>query len=136
MIIWTRDWWQNYHNFDPSFRWTWREEQKALRKVDSKIFGWILVMFFALSELEGDSFEPPTDCRHDPIESCQRHSRHVPQRLASQAGRLQHWKHNLPLRLLGSGIAIEVDFEKAGTGYLDPDSDCHFWYHLRFAVLA
>ncbi|WWC72811.1 uncharacterized protein I206_106775 [Kwoniella pini CBS 10737] len=43
-----REDWENISAFDPSFRWTWREEQKAIRKVDWKIFTWILLMFLAL----------------------------------------------------------------------------------------
>lgn len=41
---------QNIEQFDPDFRWSWREEQKAIRKVDFKIFSWVLVMFFCLSK--------------------------------------------------------------------------------------
>jgi hypothetical protein len=41
---------QNIEQFDPDFRWSWREEQKAVRKVDLKIFSWVLVMFLSLSK--------------------------------------------------------------------------------------
>ncbi|KAI0143296.1 major facilitator superfamily domain-containing protein [Pestalotiopsis sp. NC0098] len=40
---------ENLHRFDPSERWTYREEQSVRRKIDSKIFLWVLVMFFALN---------------------------------------------------------------------------------------
>lgn len=43
--------WENIEAFDPSFRWTWREEKRALRKVDWKVLSWVCVMFFALGEL-------------------------------------------------------------------------------------
>jgi hypothetical protein len=43
--------WENIEAFDPTFRWTWREEAKALRKVDWKVLTWVCVMFFALGEL-------------------------------------------------------------------------------------
>ncbi|CED82286.1 Permease of the major facilitator superfamily [Phaffia rhodozyma] len=40
--------WENISFFDPLFRWTWREEKTAVRKIDLKIMAWVLVMFLAL----------------------------------------------------------------------------------------
>ncbi|KAJ9145139.1 MFS general substrate transporter [Pleurostoma richardsiae] len=40
---------ENLHRFDPSERWTYREERSVRRKTDWKIFLWILVMFFGLN---------------------------------------------------------------------------------------
>jgi hypothetical protein len=40
---------ENLHRFDPSERWSYREEQAVRRKTDLRIFSWILVMFFALN---------------------------------------------------------------------------------------
>ncbi|OIW26677.1 MFS general substrate transporter [Coniochaeta ligniaria NRRL 30616] len=40
---------ENLHRFDPSERWTYREERTVRRKTDWKIFVWILVMFFGLN---------------------------------------------------------------------------------------
>ncbi|BGP16411.1 hypothetical protein JCM10213v2_004413 [Rhodosporidiobolus nylandii] len=40
--------WENRDYFDPAFRWTYREERAVQRKMDWKIFAWILVMFLAL----------------------------------------------------------------------------------------
>lgn len=40
---------ENRHRFDISARWTYREEQQVRRKIDVKIFLWVLVMFFALN---------------------------------------------------------------------------------------
>ncbi|KAF3008722.1 hypothetical protein E8E13_009736 [Curvularia kusanoi] len=41
--------WENWSAFDPSFRWTWREENAIRRKVDWKIMVWACVMFAALN---------------------------------------------------------------------------------------
>jgi hypothetical protein len=41
--------WENWSAFDPSFLWTWREEDKVRRKVDWKIMVWVCVMFAALN---------------------------------------------------------------------------------------
>ncbi|KAI0850751.1 MFS general substrate transporter [Daldinia vernicosa] len=41
--------WENWSAFDPSFRWTWREERAVRRKVDWKIMVWVCVMFAALN---------------------------------------------------------------------------------------
>ncbi|PVI06677.1 major facilitator superfamily transporter [Periconia macrospinosa] len=41
--------WENLSAFDPSFRWTWREERAVRRKVDWKIMVWCCVMFASLN---------------------------------------------------------------------------------------
>ncbi|KAI8956894.1 MFS general substrate transporter [Daldinia sp. FL1419] len=41
--------WENWSAFDPSFRWTWREERAVRRKVDWKIMTWVCIMFAALN---------------------------------------------------------------------------------------
>ncbi|TDZ53986.1 putative transporter [Colletotrichum trifolii] len=43
------DQWENKEAFDPSFRWTWREERAVRRKVDWKIMVWCCVMFASLN---------------------------------------------------------------------------------------
>lgn len=42
------DKYENVDAFDAAFRWTKREERSLRRKIDIKIFLWILVMFTAL----------------------------------------------------------------------------------------
>ena len=41
--------WENWSAFDPSFRWSWREENVVRRKVDWKIMVWVCIMFAALN---------------------------------------------------------------------------------------
>ena len=41
--------WENLSAFDPSYRWTWRQEREVRRKVDWKIMVWVCIMFAALN---------------------------------------------------------------------------------------
>ncbi|KIH92620.1 hypothetical protein SPBR_02601 [Sporothrix brasiliensis 5110] len=40
--------WENVHRFDPLFRWTWREENTLIRKIDFRIMVWACIMFMSL----------------------------------------------------------------------------------------
>ncbi|KAI0135881.1 MFS general substrate transporter [Daldinia grandis] len=43
-----REDWENLHRFDTRARWTWREENEVVRKIDWRIMTWTAIMFTAM----------------------------------------------------------------------------------------
>ncbi|KAI6081747.1 hypothetical protein F4821DRAFT_264618 [Hypoxylon rubiginosum] len=39
---------ENLHRFNPSFRWTWQEEEKLVKRIDWRVTAWACIAFFAL----------------------------------------------------------------------------------------
>lgn len=39
---------ENVHRFEPAARWTWREENSLVRKIDIKVMLFAIIMFMAL----------------------------------------------------------------------------------------
>ncbi|ODN94327.1 hypothetical protein L198_05184 [Cryptococcus wingfieldii CBS 7118] len=59
--IYIRDDWENIEAFDPSFRWTIKEEKQTRRAVDWKIMLWVCVMFSALNIDRGNLSNATSD---------------------------------------------------------------------------
>ncbi|KAJ7098336.1 allantoate permease [Mycena epipterygia] len=48
-LYWPKDEYENLHRFDPKARWTYREEQALVRKIDWKVMLWAAISFSALN---------------------------------------------------------------------------------------
>ncbi|TYJ51574.1 hypothetical protein B9479_007844 [Cryptococcus floricola] len=59
--LYIRDDWENIEAFDPSFRWTIKEEKQTRRAVDWKIMLWVCIMFSALNIDRGNLSNATSD---------------------------------------------------------------------------
>jgi hypothetical protein len=52
---------ENFHRFDPSFRWSWGEEIPLVKRIDWKVAAWSCMAFFALDLDRGNISQANTD---------------------------------------------------------------------------
>ncbi|KAF8217779.1 allantoate permease [Mycena galopus ATCC 62051] len=58
---WPKEDYENLHRFDPKARWTYREEQALLRKIDWKVMLWAAISFSALNLDRGNLSQANSD---------------------------------------------------------------------------
>ncbi|KAJ6619307.1 allantoate permease [Mycena sp. CBHHK59/15] len=58
---WPKKDYENLHRFDPQARWTYREEQALVRKIDWKVMLWAAISFSALNLDRGNLSQANTD---------------------------------------------------------------------------
>ncbi|KAJ3542646.1 hypothetical protein NMY22_g3433 [Coprinellus aureogranulatus] len=58
---WPKETYENRHRFDPSARWTYREERRLVRKIDWRVMLWAAVSFSALNLDRGNLSQANTD---------------------------------------------------------------------------
>ncbi|KAJ7802783.1 hypothetical protein B0H14DRAFT_2385152, partial [Mycena olivaceomarginata] len=58
---WPKKEYENLHRFDPKARWTYREEQALVRKIDWRVMLWAAVSFSALNLDRGNISQANSD---------------------------------------------------------------------------
>ncbi|GAA5886078.1 hypothetical protein JCM6882_004256 [Rhodosporidiobolus microsporus] len=94
---------ENRAAFDPSFRWTYREERAVQRKVDWKILIWVLVMFLALDIDRGNLKNATADGILDDINISQ-----ADYNLGNTLFRVGFLVAELPSQLIGKKIGVDI----------------------------
>ncbi|GAA5819985.1 hypothetical protein JCM11251_005435 [Rhodosporidiobolus azoricus] len=97
------DRWENKGYFDPSFRWTRREERAVTRKIDFKLFAWILVMFLALDIDRGNLANGTADNLLNDLKLTQ-----ADYNLGNTLSKLGFLTAELPSQMVGKKLGVDI----------------------------
>ncbi|GAA5991795.1 hypothetical protein JCM5350_005427 [Sporobolomyces pararoseus] len=94
--------WENLSNFDPTFRWTHREEASVVRKINWKVLGWVLLMFLALDIDRGNMANATADNLLKDLKLSQ-----ADYNLGSTLSRLGFLLAELPSQMIGKKLGVD-----------------------------
>jgi hypothetical protein len=119
---------ENIHRFDPLARWTWREEDSVVRKMDIRIFIWTCVMFFGLEIDRANIHQALTDGFLTDL-GLNTNGKHIADHCIThpvtdtcpfQPNRLQSRKHRLCCCVLVGRTSITARLQVGWTRPMDP----------------
>ncbi|GAA5850504.1 hypothetical protein JCM8547_001896 [Rhodosporidiobolus lusitaniae] len=122
--------WENRAAFDPSLRWTYREERAVTRKIDLKILLWVLVMFLALDIDRGNLKNATADSILKDIGLTQ-----ADYNLGNTLFRVGFLLAELPSQMIGKKIGVDI-WLPLQICVFSILSGAQFWMNSRTSFLA
>ncbi|GAA5819982.1 hypothetical protein JCM11251_005434 [Rhodosporidiobolus azoricus] len=122
--------WESFENFDPSLRWTHREEKKVVRKVDLKILSWVLVMFLSLNIIRVSLPNATADNILQDLNLTQ-----GDYNLGNTLARLGFLCAEVPSQMVGKKLGVDI-WIPAQICIFSILGACQFWMNGRASFLA
>ncbi|GAA6003821.1 uncharacterized protein JCM10292_003398 [Rhodotorula paludigena] len=104
--------WENIEHFDPSLRWTHREERSVRRKIDFKILAFIMLMFLALNIHRTNLANATADHLLDDLGVTQ-----ADYNLAVTLGRVGFLLAEVPSQIIGKYLGVDIWLPICAVGY-------------------